>query len=92
MEDFDDNPLDILDGNDALEMALFFDKDEEGKSRKPGDNNSGCSVVLVFAAAAISTAIWGLGQLVVGRRLVKFYCQPKSDKRQLIIFGNNSRN
>ena len=45
MDDFDEDPLDLLedDGDGVIEMGLFFDKDEKEKqsgSKPPG--NSGC--------------------------------------------------
>lgn len=68
MEDFDDfeeSPLDILDGDgdDALEMCLFFDKDDEARKRKPG-NNTGCSFILLAAGSGVLAATWGLVKLV----------------------------
>ncbi len=59
MDNFDDfdNPLDILDddGDDAVEMCLFFD--EDGKSKGGGNqpsNNSGCSIGLLVLGASFT--------------------------------------
>ena len=58
--------MDILDGDgdDALEMSLFFDEDEEGEGKKPDASNSGCCVILLFAGAGIFTSIWGVSKFI----------------------------
>ena len=63
MEDFDKDPLDLLDddGDGLIEMGLIFDEDE--KSKKPS-GNSGCCVVLC-AGASLAMAGWGLTKLVI---------------------------
>ncbi|MDA3832866.1 MAG: hypothetical protein PF495_05670 [Spirochaetales bacterium] len=57
MDGFDDNSLDLDgDGDDAIEMCLFFD--EDGKNKQGGSkppSSSGCCVVLVALGGAISS-------------------------------------
>ncbi len=68
MEDFDEDPLDLLedDGDGVIEMGLFFDEDEKGNDsgRKPS-GNSGCCVVLLGMGASILLAGWGIMKLIV---------------------------
>ena len=61
MDNFDDNPLDLDgDGDDAMEMCLFFDDDaKKNKKRKP-PSNSGCCIVLLAIGSSIAGAIWGV--------------------------------
>ena len=65
MEDFDESPLDLDgDGDDAMEMCLFFDDDDkENKKRKP-PSNSGCCVVLLAVGSSIAGAMWGINYLI----------------------------
>lgn len=51
MEDFDDSPLDILDG--------------DGKGRKPGGSNAGCSVALLLIGGGLFAAVWGASKFMV---------------------------
>ncbi len=54
MDDFDDDPLDLLDddGDGVIEMCLFFDEDKkQGKGSGP-QNNGGCCVVLLAVGAS----------------------------------------
>ena len=61
MDNFEDNPLDLDgDGDDAMEMCLFFDDDaKKNKKRKP-PSNSGCCIVLLAIGSSIAGAIWGV--------------------------------
>ncbi len=61
MDDFD-SPLDLDgDGDDAMEMCLFFDDDDKKKhtgSKPP--SNSGCCIVLLAMGAAVLTVGWSV--------------------------------
>jgi len=67
MNDFDENPLDILDGDgdDAVEMNILFDDNDKGKqSGNKSSRNSGCCVLL-FCIGAVGTSVWyGLNFLI----------------------------
>lgn len=66
MEDFDRDPLDLLDddGDGVIEMGLFFDKDEKNKQGGGGaSGNSGCCVVLCVGAS-LMMAGWGISKLL----------------------------
>jgi len=73
MDDFDelDSPLDLDgDGDDAIEMCLFFDEDSKkkgGGSQPP--SNSGCCVALLMLGGATSTLIWVLSCSLFHRTL-----------------------
>lgn len=62
MDDFNESPLDLDgDGDDAIEMCLFFD--EDGKSKQTGSkppSSSGCCVVFLVVWASIGMAAWGV--------------------------------
>ena len=59
-DDFDESPLDLDgDGDDAMEMCLFFDDDKKKKARKP-PGNSGCCVVLLAIGSSLAGAAWGV--------------------------------
>ena len=67
MEDFDKDPLDLLDddGDGVIEMGLFFD--EDGKNKQSGgrpSGNSGCCVVLCVGASLVMAG-WGVVKLIV---------------------------
>jgi len=67
MEDFDGDPLDLLDddGDGVIEMGLFFDEDEKNKqsgSKPPG--NSGCCIVLLGIGTSILIACCGVAKLI----------------------------
>ena len=60
MEDFDDSPLDLDgDGDDAMEMCLFFDDDKKSKGSKP-PSNSGCCVVFLAIGSPLAGVMWGI--------------------------------
>ncbi len=68
MEDFGEDPLDLLDddGDGAIEMALFFDEDEKNKqggSKPPG--NSGCCVVLLCIGSSTLIVGWSVVKMIV---------------------------
>ena len=67
MDDFENSPLDILDedGDDAVEMNLFFDDDGEKNqgSNKP-DGNSGCCVPLFLISTSITGATIIISKLI----------------------------
>ncbi len=61
MEDFDEDPLDLLedDGDGVIEMGLFFDEDE--KSKQGGNKppvGVGCCVVLLGMGSSMSAGWW----------------------------------
>ena len=62
MEDFGESPLDLDgDGDDAIEMCMFFDEDgksKQGGSKPPG--NSGCCVVFLALGASIGMTVWSV--------------------------------
>ena len=66
-DDFDNNPLDLDgDGDDAMEMCLFFD--EDGKSKKGGSkppSNSGCCVVFLAIGSSLAGAVWGISYFII---------------------------
>ena len=66
MEDFDENPLDLDgDGDDAMEMSLFFDDDKKSKkggSKPPG--NSGCCVIFLAIGSSLAGAMWGISYFI----------------------------
>ena len=66
MEDFDENPLDILDGDgdDAVEMCLFFDDDDKKKKARKPPGNSGCCVVLLAIGSSLAGVIWGINYFI----------------------------
>ncbi len=63
MDDFDEDPLDLLDddGDGVNEMCLFFDEDEKDKNggKKP-NGNSGCCVFLLGVVSSVVTIGWGI--------------------------------
>jgi hypothetical protein len=67
MEDFDEDPLDLLedDGDGVIEMGLFFDDDKKGNdsgSEPPG--NSGCCVVILGMGASLLITGWGVAKWI----------------------------
>ena len=58
----DDSPLDILDGDgdDAMEMCLFFDDDDKKNKASKPPGNSGCCVVLLAIGSSLAGAAWGI--------------------------------
>ena len=66
-DDFDESPLDLNgDGDDAMEMCLFFDEDgkqgKQGGSKPP--NNSGCCVVFLVLSSSLMIAGWCVRQVL----------------------------
>jgi len=66
MQDFDEDPLDLLgdDGDGVNEMCLFLDEDAKSKqtgSKPPG--NSGCCVLILAFGTSVGLAIWSITQL-----------------------------
>jgi hypothetical protein len=61
MDDFDRDPLDLLDddGDGVNEMCLFFDEDDKDKhgGNKPA-GNSGCCGVLLIIGSSVSVGWW----------------------------------
>jgi hypothetical protein len=66
MEDFD-SPLDLDgDGDDTIEMCLFFD--EDGKKKGGGNHpsgNGGCCVVLLAFGSAVSAVTYGVVNFII---------------------------
>jgi hypothetical protein len=63
MNDFDDDPLDLLedDGDGVIEMSLL---EEEEKLKKGGGNKSGCCVIFLMLGASLGMVGWYVSQLV----------------------------
>lgn len=66
MDDFD-SPLDLDgDGDDAVEMCLFFDDDHKKKGHgHKSPSNSGCCIFLLATSLSILTIGWGITNLLV---------------------------
>jgi len=68
MEDFDEDPLDLLgdDGDGVNEMCLFLDEDDKNKrtSSKP-PSNSGCCVIFLAFGTSVGMAVWGIAHFLV---------------------------
>lgn len=69
MDDFNDfdSPLHLDgDGDDAVEMCLFFDEDgkRKGNSNQP-HSNSGCCVVLLAFGGVAATMIWSITEILI---------------------------
>ncbi len=68
MEDFDEDPLDLLDddGDGVNEMCLLFDENEKDKQsgNKPS-GSSGCCVVLLCIGTSMLIVGWGAVKLIV---------------------------
>ncbi len=67
MEDFDEDPLDLLedDGDHLNEMGLFFDEDEKNKqsgNKPPG--GGGCCIVFLAIGTSLGTAAWGIAKWI----------------------------
>ncbi len=65
MEDFDEDPLDLLDddGDGVIEMCLLFDDDKKTGSKPP--SNSGCSIVLFLMGASFFLMVrWGVTKFI----------------------------
>lgn len=60
MDDFDEDPLDLLEDDDdgVNETILLFDKDAE--NQQPTIKNSGCTVVLMILTCSLLSAGFGL--------------------------------
>lgn len=69
MEDFDDiddyeSPLDLDgDGDDAMEMCLFFDDDNKKKGSKP-PGSSGCCIFFLAVGSSLVGVIYGISYLI----------------------------
>ncbi len=64
MDDFD-SPLDLDgDGDDTVEMCLFFDNDGKKKGAHQPTGNSDCCVLLLMLGGAASTMVWGVTRLL----------------------------
>ncbi|MBW1792104.1 MAG: hypothetical protein JRJ14_07570 [Deltaproteobacteria bacterium] len=56
-ENFDENPLDLDgDGDDAMEMCLFFDDDDKKNKGSKPPGSSGCCVVLLAIGSSLAGA------------------------------------
>ena len=63
MDEFDEDPLDLLDddGDGVIEMGLFLD--DEAKNQQPASNqpsSSGCCVVFAAFGASIGMTAWAI--------------------------------
>ena len=59
MDDFDDDPLDLIDddGDGVIEMSLFFDEEQKKEKGNGPRHNGGCCVVLL----AVGTSSFVIG-------------------------------
>jgi hypothetical protein len=67
MDDFDEDPLDLLDddGDGVNEMCLLFDEDGKNKqtgSKPPG--NSGCCLIILAFGTSAGLVIWSITQFL----------------------------
>ncbi len=54
-ENFDEHPLDLDgDGDDAMEMCLFFDDDDKKNKGSKPPGSSGCCVVLLAIGSSLA--------------------------------------
>ncbi|MCB2217764.1 hypothetical protein [Desulfofustis glycolicus] len=60
MDDFDEDPLNLLenDGDGVNETILLFDRD--AKNQQPPVENRGCAVVLMILTSSLLSAGFGL--------------------------------
>lgn len=66
MEDFDEDPLDLLgdDGDGVNETCLLLDEDNEKEqtgSKPPG--SSGCCVTFLALGTSAGMVVWGISQI-----------------------------
>ena len=63
MDDFDEDPLDLLedDGDGVIETTLLLDEDAENQQQPA--KNSGCAVVLMVLTSSLLSAGFGLYKL-----------------------------
>lgn len=56
---FDENPLDLLDGDgdDAIEMSILLDEKNKGNGGNRPSGKSGCCVLLL-GLGSIGTYVW----------------------------------
>ena len=67
MDDFDEDPLDLLDDDSdgVVEMPLFFDEEHRetpGEGKPP--ERSGCCFALFCVGVSLATAGWGITKLI----------------------------
>lgn len=68
MDEFDEDPLDLLedDGDGVIEMPLFFDEDSKNKQgERPPASHSGCCVLLLGLITSLLIFGWGATRLIV---------------------------
>ncbi len=64
MDDFD-SPLDLDgDGDDAVEMCLFFDEDGKKKGGGNQQPGSGCCVALLLFGGTVVSMVWGIVEVI----------------------------
>ena len=66
-DDFDERPLDLDgDGDDAMEMCLFFDEDGKKGKQDGGKppSNSGCCVVFLALSSSLIMLGWSVSQFI----------------------------
>lgn len=67
MDDFEDfdSPLDLDgDGDDAMEMCLFFDDEKQSGQGRKTPQGSGCCLALLMFGSAASTMAWGITKIL----------------------------
>lgn len=61
MDDFDEDPLDLLDddGDGVIEMGLLFDEDDKNKqSDLKAPKNTGCCMLFLISGTSIAGAVF----------------------------------
>ncbi len=65
MDDYNESPLDLDgDGDDAMEMCLFFDDDDKKKSSSKPPSRSGCCVVFLAIGSSLAGGVWGISYFI----------------------------
>ena len=66
MNDFDEDPLDLLsdDGDGVNEMCLLLDENNKSGS-KPPPSSHGCCIVLLAMGSTLLVAGWGIKELII---------------------------
>ena len=66
MEDFDSDPLDLIDDGDqgAIELSLLEEEKEKQSKEGAGKNSTGCCVVLFLIGSSVILAGWIVNQIL----------------------------
>ena len=65
MEDFEDDPLDLLedDGDGVIETILLLDDEEE--KEKPILERTGCAVLLIGVSSTVGAGWWCISKFLI---------------------------